>query len=85
MKNQLILINQMLRKQYCLKKIHVVIKVHINTLLNIYKGNALPSQLCIKFPQMNEFVKYFDKNSKYKNLLVNDKKIRNTQSIIKEY
>ena len=28
----------------------------------IYEGNALPSPLCITFPQMNAYAKYFDKN-----------------------
>ena len=39
------------------------------------EGNAFPSPLCIKLPQMNVNAKYFYKNSKYMNLLVNDKKI----------
>ena len=41
----------------------------------IPKGDALPSPLCIKFPQMNAYVKYFDKNNKCINLLVHDKEI----------
>ena len=41
----------------------------------IYQGNALPSPLCIKFPQMNAYAKYFDKNNKCTNLLANDKEI----------
>ena len=40
-----------------------------------HKGNAFPSPLCIKLPQMNAYAKYFDKNNKYINLLVNDKEI----------
>ena len=40
-----------------------------------YEGNAFPSPLCVKFPQMNAYAKYFDQNSKYMNLLVNDKEI----------
>ena len=38
-----------------------------------HKGNAFPSPLCVKLPQMNVYAKYFDKNNKYINLLVNDK------------
>ena len=34
----------------------------------IYEGTALPSPLCIKVSQMNAYVKYFDKNSKYMNI-----------------
>ena len=40
-----------------------------------HKGNAFPSPLCVKVPQMNTYTKYFHKNNKYMNLLVNDKKI----------
>ena len=40
-----------------------------------HEGNAFPSPLCIKLPQMNAYTKYFDKNNKYINLLVTDKKI----------
>ena len=39
------------------------------------KGNALPSPLWIKIPQMNAYAKYFDKNNNCINLLVNDKEI----------
>ena len=39
-----------------------------------HKGNAFLSPLCIKLPQMNAYVKYFDKNNNCMNLLVNDKK-----------
>ena len=39
------------------------------------EGNAFSSQLCIELPQINAYAKYFDKNNKYMNLLVNDKKI----------
>ena len=38
-----------------------------------HKGNAFPSPLCAKLPQMDAYAKYFDKNNKYINLLVNDK------------
>ena len=40
-----------------------------------HKGNAFPSPLCVKLPQMNTYTKYFDKNKKYISLLVNDKEI----------
>ena len=40
-----------------------------------HEGNAFPSPLCIKLPQMNAYAKYFDKNSKYMNHLVIDEKI----------
>ena len=36
----------------------------------INKTDALPIPLCIKLPQMNEYVKYFDSNNKCMNLLV---------------
>ena len=55
----------------------MVINVHINTLLDIHiqKSTALPSPLRTKFSQMNAYVKYFDKNSKYINYLVNDEEV----------
>ena len=40
-----------------------------------HKGNTFPLPLCVKLPQMNSYAKYFDKNNKYINLLVNDKEI----------
>ena len=40
-----------------------------------HKGNAFPSPLCVKRPQMNAYAKYFDKRSIYMNLLVNNKEI----------
>ena len=40
---------------------------------HIHKGNAFPAPLCIKFPQMNGCSKFFDKNKKYVNVLVNNK------------
>ena len=40
-----------------------------------HEGNAFPSPLFIKLPQMNAYAKYFDKNSKYMNHLVKDEKI----------
>ena len=42
-----------------------------------HEGNAFPSPLFIKLPQMNVYTKYFDKNSKYMNYLVKDEKILN--------
>ena len=47
-----------------------------------HKGNAFPSPLCVKLPQMNAYAKYFNKNNKYINLLVNDKEILNKYSEI---
>ena len=41
----------------------------------IYEGTAFPSTLCIKFSQINAYVKYFDENSKCRDFLVNDKEI----------
>ena len=40
-----------------------------------HEGNAFPSPLFIKLPQMNAYAKYFHKNSKYMNHLVKDEKI----------
>ena len=40
-----------------------------------HEGNAFPSPLSIKLLQMNTYAKYFDKNSKYINHLIKDKKI----------
>ena len=40
-----------------------------------HEGDAFPSLLCIKLPQMNAYAKYFDINSKYMNHLVKDEKI----------
>ena len=39
-----------------------------------HEGNAFPTPLCIILPQMNAHTKHFDKNSKYINLSVSDKK-----------
>ena len=47
-----------------------------------HKGNAFPSPLCIEPPKMNVYAKYFDKNSKYVNLLVNDKEILENHNAI---
>ena len=40
-----------------------------------HEGNAFPSPLCIRLPQMNAYAKKFDKDSKYMNHLVEDEKI----------
>ena len=48
-----------------------------------HKGNAFSLPLCIKLSQMNAYTKYFDKNNKYMNLLVNDKEILEKQNKIK--
>ena len=40
-----------------------------------HKGKAFPSPFFVKLPQMNADAKYFDKNDKYINLLVNGKEI----------
>ena len=40
-----------------------------------HKGNAFPSPLCVKLPQMNAYAKHVDENNKCINLLVNDKEI----------
>ena len=40
-----------------------------------HEGNAFPSPLCIKPPQMNAYSKCFDKNNKYMNHLVKDEEI----------
>ena len=42
-----------------------------------HKGNAFPSPLCVKFPQINAHAKSFDENDKNINLLVNDEEILN--------
>ena len=34
---------------------------------HIHKNRVFPSPLCIKLPQMNAYVKYFDNNNKYVN------------------
>ena len=38
-------------------------------------GNIFPAPLCMKLPQINGHVKYFNNNNKYMNLLVRDKKL----------
>ena len=41
----------------------------------ISETSALPIPLCIKLPQMNGYVKYFDSKNKYMNLLVHNKEL----------
>ena len=41
----------------------------------IYKGNYFPILLCIKLPQMNRNIEYFDNNNTYINLLVHDEEL----------
>ena len=35
-----------------------------------HEDNTFPSPLCVKLPQKNAYTKYFDKNNRYTNLLV---------------
>ena len=50
-------------------------KIDLNTLLDAgNKSIAFPSPLCVKLPQMNAYAKFFDENSKYINLLINNEK-----------
>ena len=65
MKNQLILIKQILKEQSYLKKF----------IGYMNKGNARPSPLCIKILQINICAKYIDINNKCINLLVDDREI----------
>ena len=51
-----------------------MVKIHLNTWLDT-DIKVMPSPLCVKFPKMNAYAKFFDRNNKYINLLVNDKKI----------
>ena len=41
----------------------------------INEADAFPVPLCIKRPQMNGYIKYFDNNNKCINLLVHDKEL----------
>ena len=54
--------------------IYIYIYICIYIYIYIYKGNTLPSSSCIKFTQVNAYAKYFHKNDKCVDLLVNDKK-----------
>ena len=40
-----------------------------------HEGIAFPIPLCIRLPQMNGYVRYFDSNNEYINLLVHDKEL----------
>ena len=74
-KNPLILIKEILRILYYLIKTSCGKDSFKYFIGHRHKGNAFPSPLCVKLPQMNAYAKYFDKNSKCMNLLVNDKEI----------
>ena len=44
----------------------ILMILHLNTSFKYFigyrhKGNAFPSLLCVKLPQMNAYAKYFDK------------------------
>ena len=41
----------------------------------INETHAFPVSLCIKLPQMNGYVKYFDSNDESMDLLINDKEL----------
>ena len=64
-------------KRIALSDKNHMIKIHLNTLLNIDIKVMLFHfhSLCMKLPQMNAYAKYFDKNSKCMNHLVKDEKI----------
>ena len=51
-----------------------MVKIHFNTLLDT-DIEVMLFHLCIKHPQKNAYAKYFDKNNKHINLLVNKKEI----------
>ena len=51
-----------------------MVKIHFNTLLDT-DIEVMLFHLCIKHPQTNAYAKYFDKNNKHINLLVNKKEI----------
>ena len=54
----------------------MVIKVHLNIFFGfIHEGSAFPMSLCIKLPQINGYVKYFDSNNKCMNLLIHNKEL----------
>ena len=69
-------INEVDIKEIVLSHKNQIVKIHLNTLLDPdIKVMILPSPLCVKLPQMNTYAKYFDKNNKHINLLVNDKEL----------
>ena len=49
----------------------------------VHKAYAFAAPLCIKVPQMNAYAKYFNENSKYMDLLGNDKKLLEKYNKIK--
>ena len=53
----------------------MVVKIHLNTLLDINKGTALSSSLCTELIQINAYAKYFDENVKCINLLIKNEEI----------
>ena len=53
----------------------MVVKIHLNTLLDINKGTAISSSLCTKLTQINAYTKYFDENGKCINLLIKNEEI----------
>ena len=48
----------------------------------ISETSAFPIPLCIKFPQMDGYFKYFDSNDNYLNLLVHDKEFLKKYNVI---
>ena len=75
-KTELILMKYIFKEQYYLIKNHSLIKIHLNTLLDIViYDNPFPLPFRIKLPQMSGYSKYFDNNNKNMDLLVNDKEI----------
>ena len=80
MKDQLVLIKQILKEQYCQNSFgnYGSYKYFIGY---IYEGTDLPSPSCLKLSQSNTYVKYFDKNSENMNFL--DKEILGKYNKIK--
>ena len=70
-------INEEDNKRIALSDKNHMIKIHLNTLLDIDIKVMLFlfRSLCVKLPQINAYAKYFDKNSKCMNHLVKDEKI----------
>ena len=54
--------------------LNTVLDIYIYIYIYIYKGNYFPILLCIKLPQMNRYIEYFDNNT-YINLLVHDEEL----------
>ena len=70
-------INEEDNKRIALSDKNHMIKINLNTLLDIDIKVMLFlfHSLCVKLPQMNAYAKYFDKNSKCMNHLVKHEKI----------